>query len=111
MSETDDLELLRTILDVNWTIEATHDHDCPACDIAADIAGTFAVAWEEGEDWDTLQVDSGLPGDTKLDQAMRIASYVLHRRLHNYRPSIDEITARREKVRGDQQRSSGGDLG
>lgn len=74
------------------TLEPLHDSDCPACDLACEIAGYIAASvhfgtrvrvgreehtgWEEPPDSEPF-----VPGDTRLDQAARIAAKVLHDKL------------------------------
>lgn len=68
-----------------WRTEPLHERDCPACDLASEIAGSFAAELSGPEDslddWNLIKADRGLPGDTKLDQMTRLAAWVLHRKL------------------------------
>jgi hypothetical protein len=73
--------LVRAIRDSLWRTEPLHERDCWACDVAADLAGTWAASWDVDQQWYKTPVDDGVPGDTMLDQATRIAAYVLHRRI------------------------------
>ncbi|MBB1153977.1 hypothetical protein [Amycolatopsis dendrobii] len=80
-------ELADVLQDIEWRTEPLHERDCPACDIAADIAGTLACVWDPNGQWCETPVTDGLPGDSLLDQATRCAAHVLHRRLpgHGHR--------------------------
>jgi hypothetical protein len=90
----DGLRLLREILDVHWKEEVLHAKDCPACDLAANLAGTLGAAWDPDGRWDETPVTDGLPGDSMLDQATRIAAWVLHRDLLGQKPSLMELERR-----------------
>ncbi|MFD2421632.1 hypothetical protein [Amycolatopsis pigmentata] len=79
--------LVDAILDTDSRTEPVHERDCPACDIASEIAGTLAAEWDPHENWHDTTVSNGLPGDTVLDQATRIAAHVLHRRLPGHQRS------------------------
>jgi hypothetical protein len=79
--------LVQQIFDVGWREEPVHAKDCPACDVASEIAGTLAACWDPNENWAETTVGDGLPGDSVLDQATRVAAWVLHRRLLGVKPS------------------------
>lgn len=87
-------EQVRIILDSLWREEPLHERDCRACDVAAEIAGTLAASWDPHDNWSETEIGDGLPGDTVLTQAERIAAHVLHRSLLGVRPSVDELTRR-----------------
>jgi hypothetical protein len=73
--------LLEAITDNSPLAEPEHERDCPACDLAAYVAGTVACYWDDEDIWDTLTAVNGLPGDTYLTQLTRMVAFVLHRRL------------------------------
>lgn len=80
--------LLAAIADSDYRREPIHERDCPACDIAANVAGTLAAVWDPLELWAETPVSDGMPGDTVLDQATRLVAFVLHRRLPGHRPTV-----------------------
>jgi hypothetical protein len=94
-----DEEKVRLIMDSRYREEPVHERDCPACDLAAEIAGTFGACWDPNDQWADTTVDDGLPGDSVLDQATRMAAHVLHRRLLGVKPSLAELERRREESR------------
>lgn len=73
--------ILAAVFDTPPTREPLHERDCPACDVAEDIAGCLAAVWDPHENWHEATVDNGLPGDTLLVQVSRVAAHVLHRRM------------------------------
>lgn len=89
--------LVDAIFEPNGTQERTHETDCPACDIASEIAGGIAVYCRPGipevqpdgtNEWNRPSTyDEGVPGDTWLDVAYRIAAYELHKKLPGHAPN------------------------
>lgn len=90
--------IMQLIYDVNWCTEDVHEKDCRACDVASEVAGTIAAAWDTEDGWSTTPAADGKPGDTMLDQLTRIVAFVLHRELLGVRPSLEQLLAQR---RGD----------
>ena len=95
----EEAEKVRLILDTLWREEPLHEKDCPACDVAAEVAGALAATWDPLDNWHETEVGDGLPGDTVLIQAERVAAHVLHRRLLGVRPSVEELTRRHQERR------------
>lgn len=102
-------EFEHQLLDTLWRVEPLHEKDCPACDIAADIAGTLAATWDPLELWVDTAVIDGCPGDSYLDQATRCAAHVLHRRLpgHSGRPSIAALKRQQAELRAERAQTGG----
>lgn len=73
--------ILALIRDTPPRLEPLHERDCPACDIADQIAGELAAVWDPHENWWETEVNDGLPGDTMIVQVSRIAAHTLHRRM------------------------------
>lgn len=86
--------LVDAIFAPNGTHERTHDSDCFACDLAAEIAGSIAasvhfgtrvrVGRTETDGWSepaTLDCDDANLNDTRLDLAYRLAAHNLHKKL------------------------------
>lgn len=78
--------LLDKVLDSRYREEPIHEKDCPACDLAAETAGTIACCWDPNETWYEVEAPDGLPGDTLLDQLVRLIAFDLHRRLLGHAP-------------------------
>jgi hypothetical protein len=86
--------LVESIFAPNGTQEKTHDDDCFACDLAAEIAGGIAayvhfgtrvqIGRKEHDGWEepaSLDYDEALSEDTRLDMAFRVAAFHLHQKL------------------------------
>lgn len=82
--------ILDAIFDTPPQHEPTHERDCPACDMADEIAGSLAALWDPHGNWWETTVDNGLPGDTLLVQVARVAAHTLHRRLPGHAPARPE---------------------
>lgn len=82
--------------------EMTHEGDCFACDLAAEIAGSIAAhvhfgtrvhdkaTNEERDGWAepaNLDHDEAFPDDTRLDMAYRIIAFQLHTKLPGHAPN------------------------
>lgn len=102
-------EFEHQVLDTLWRVEPLHEKDCPACDIAADVAGTIAAAWDPNDNWGETPVSDGCAGDTVLDQVTRCAAHVLHRRLpgHAGRPSIATLKRMHRELRAERAQAGG----
>lgn len=90
--------LVASIFEANGTEEKTHEADCFACDLAAEIAGCIAAfvhfgtlvreGREEHDGWEepaAVDYPDALPGDTRLDMAFRIAAHHLHQKLPGHK--------------------------
>jgi hypothetical protein len=99
MAELPDEEKVRLIFDSLYREEPMHEKDCPACDIACEVAGTISACWDPNEQWVETPANDGLPGDSLLDQLTRMAAWVLHRRLCGVKPSLAELERRQAESR------------
>lgn len=91
--------LVAAIFESNGTDEKTHESDCFACDLAAEIAGSIAAYVhfgtrvrvsrnEETDGWQapaTLDHPDAVTGDTRLDMAYRITAHELHKAMNGRR--------------------------
>lgn len=84
--------ILDLIMDSKYREEPVHEKDCPACDLAAEIAGTIACCWDPLENWDETPAPDGLPGDTLLDQLVRLCAFDLHRKLPGHSRPRREVS-------------------
>jgi len=49
------------ILDSSWRTEPYHERDCPACDLADELVGTWAAVFDPLGNWWEVEVPDGLP--------------------------------------------------
>lgn len=79
--------IIESIRDSRYREEPVHEKDCPACDLAAEIAATIACCWDPNETWWDVEAPDGLPGDTLQQQLVRLIAFDLHRKLPGHGPS------------------------